>query len=370
MDIIKKNLEIERAARSFALTKEKRQLQEALQKGDAPPLRGSSFKQVQPPPIPYELEDVIKVFKNVIASRGGEFDDVDTNNYSFQEVGSVKSVKSKQQLNAILKSAATDSNRILVLCATDKERCNSSRVFEPKFKSVAGMMNDCQFITTDDLGVRQMLRINRTPSVRLFYKNQKLGDDICTENIEVVVNEIRRQWAILSKMKLSTPPTPPANMFQAPSLQPPQAPPSAKHKFLFNERGPNKNDNEEDDEIDVFAALEDACAELGLKPEDVVKLLENKDFPPQEILTIIIRITGCSDVPKLKKMLLSQRQQVLEKLKFSIKESNRAKSEEEKKVQTALAEIGLCCMGYEWLKTTGGYRYLPSLLLLLLLILL
>ena len=102
-------------------------------------------------------------------------------------------------------------------------------------------------------------------------------------------------------------------------------------------RHQNDDDDESSDSFDVWAALEEACAELGWSLQEIEKMLEDTaHFPPQEILKLIMASTGCDDAGKIIKMLTPQRASVLEKVKFSIKESQRLKSAEEAKVQKAL----------------------------------
>jgi DNA-binding transcriptional MerR regulator len=114
-------------------------------------------------------------------------------------------------------------------------------------------------------------------------------------------------------------------------------PPPIKHNFKVKTKD-NDDDDESNDSFDVWAALEEACAELGWSLQQIKEMLEDTaNFPPQEILKLIMASTGCDDAGKIIKMLAPQRAAVLEKVKFSIKENQRLKSAEEAKVQKALA---------------------------------
>ena len=373
MELIKKNLEIERAARSYAQSKQKRQIEEATKPSasvPSAPARGNAAKQAQAAPIPYELEDVTTVFTAVIASRGGNVEKVNSNSFdSAEDNNNVKTVSSKQSLNAMIKSADMDS-KLLVLCATDKENCESSRRFDSKFRSIASIMNDCNFVITDDPSIRHSIKISRTPTIRIFYKNQKLGDDIVADSTDVVINEIRMRLAMVNKMTLNSPPAlcspssyrPPLpssdyNPKVAPALLGPSiAPVVTKQKFLINDKTPKNGSDDEEEDINVWAALEEACSELGWSQQQVKSMLENTtDFPPSEILDIIIRSTGCTDTSKIKRMLQPQRTKVLQKVIFSIKESERLKNDKEDKVRCALMKISRCCMGFEFIKVSKGY---------------
>jgi hypothetical protein len=58
----------------------------------------------------------------------------------------------------------------------------------------------------------------------------------------------------------------------------------------------------------------------------------------------------------VKTVLQQQRGAVLEKIKISIKAAEKAKSEEEAKIQFKIKQLGRCPMGFEWLKEGGGWR--------------
>ena len=134
----------------------------------------------------------------------------------------------------------------------------------------------------------------------------------------------------------------------------PPAPPKLKYNGKAKD---NAGDGDDDDGIDFNVALEEAIAKLGLTIDQVKAMLEDvSNFPPPALLAEIAKSTGCTDKSKITKALLPQRAAVLDKVKKSIKERNRAKSVEEAKVQRALQAIGKCCMGFEWLKVEGGYR--------------
>jgi hypothetical protein len=384
MELIKKNLEIERAARSYALSKQKRLTEEMTIDNDKKlsitVARGNASKQAQSPPIPYELEDVTKVFKAAIASRGGSVDNLNSNSYDSEDsYGKCRTINTKRSLDIVLQSSAMDT-KLLVLCVTDNENCEILGSFATKFRSIANTMDDCTFIITDDPSIKRSLNINRTPTIRIMYKNESFGDDVVTDNINVVINEIRTRCSIVNKMKLNSPPPvitqdlhhhhhpppPPPNnpsTHSTPPLTLPlNAPVLTKQEFLFKKKVPDNesdDDKDDDDDINVWAALEEACAELGWTQKQVKSMLENEtNFPPSEILTIIIRSTGCNDTTKIKRMLRPQRIKVLEQVIFSIKESERIKSDEENKVRCALEKIGKCCMGYEWIKLDKGGGYI------------
>ena len=85
-------------------------------------------------------------------------------------------------------------------------------------------------------------------------------------------------------------------------------------------------------------------------------LEDEANFPPPEIIKIIQGKTGTKNPAKVANMLKQQRGAVLEKIKISIAEADRAKTEEEAKIQTKLKQLSRCPMGFEWLREGCGWR--------------
>ena len=97
------------------------------------------------------------------------------------------------------------------------------------------------------------------------------------------------------------------------------AAPKYKHNVKMKVNGPTEDDGVDDDPIDVWAALEEACAQLGWSLEQIQAMLEDTDnFPSKEILDIIMSSTGCDDAARIKSMLIPQRTKVLEKVKMYV----------------------------------------------------
>jgi len=55
-------------------------------------------------------------------------------------------------------------------------------------------------------------------------------------------------------------------------------------------------------EPDVWAALEQACQELGYDIDYIAQFLQEREYP-QELLDKIVNITGCNDLGKICSML-------------------------------------------------------------------
>jgi hypothetical protein len=131
-----------------------------------------------------------------------------------------------------------------------------------------------------------------------------------------------------------------------------------KHKVKHRIRRVDNHDEEEDDEApepDVWAALEQACQELGYDIEYIAQFLKEGEYP-QELLDKIVNITGCNDLGKIRSMLDKQKGALQKCMKLLIEQRKKEKSEEEARCQQALSRMGRCPMDFEWLKEDGGWR--------------
>ena len=346
MEIVKPLIEQERASRSFQLSEKRRQLETGTEKKAGPILSRSKV----PPPIPYELTDVTTVFTSLLRNRGGDIDNLSNN--STKVTDGIINIRTSTQLSRYVKTST--ENSLLVVCFTDPSTCPPCRYFEPVFKAIAEekILEPVSFASASPSDFSDIRSI---PTTRIFYKGKQVGSDITGANEVAVRNLVDDQLrVILKERKYQN--TPPVELMTDNGTAP--APPKYKHNFKFKENNTNNESNDDDEEaIDVWGALEAACAQLGWTLDQIQAMLEDSSkFPPKEILDIIMTMTGCNDANMLKGMLIPQRTKVLEKIKTSIKMSKKIKTAEEARVQEALQCIGKCCMGFEWLKIQDGYQ--------------
>ena len=346
MEIVKPLIEQERASRSFQLSEKRRQLETGTEKKAGPILSRSKV----PPPIPYELTDVTTVFTSLLRNRGGDIDNLSNN--STKVTDGIINIRTSTQLSRYVKTST--ENSLLVVCFTDPSTCPPCRYFEPVFKAIAEekILEPVSFASASPSDFSDIRSI---PTTRIFYKGKQVGSDITGANEVAVRNLVDDQLrVILKERKYQN--TPPVELMTDNGTAP--APPKYKHNFKFKENNTNNESNDDDEEaIDVWGALEAACAQLGWTLDQIQAMLEDSSkFPPKEILDIIMTMTGCNDANMLKGMLIPQRMKVLEKIKTSIKMSKKIKTAEEARVQEALQCIGKCCMGFEWLKIQDGYQ--------------
>jgi len=131
-----------------------------------------------------------------------------------------------------------------------------------------------------------------------------------------------------------------------------------KHKVKHRIRRVDNREDEDADaapEPDVWAALEQACQELGYDIEYIAQFLQEGEYP-QELLDKIVSITGCNDLGKIRSMLDKQKGALQKRMKLLIEQRKKEKSEEEARCQQALARMGRCPMDFEWIKEDGGWR--------------
>ena len=343
MEIVKPLLEQERASRSFTLAEKRRQLETGTEK------KAILSRSKLPPPIPYELTDVTTVFTSLLRNRGGDIENLSNN--STQVTDEVINIRTSAQLSRL--KSSTES-RLLVVCFSDPATCPPCRFFQPVFKAIA-KENSGKDVSFASASPGDFTDIRSIPTTRLYYKGKQIGSDITGADEVAVRNLLDDQLRVVSKEKKYQN-SPPVELMTDSGAAP--APPKYKHNFKFKENNSNNESNEGDEEvIDVWGALEGACAQLGWTLDQIQAMLEDtKQFPPKEILDIMMTMTGCNDASKLKGMLIPQRTKVLEKIKTSIKMSKKIKTAEEARIQEALNCIGKCCMGFEWLRVQDGYQ--------------
>jgi len=375
MEIILKGLEVERAARSYAIAKERRELEAAKGEGAGAGgkagagggARSAAARKQAPPPIPFELSDLIRTFETAIKSRGGSFDSASAAaNASSSTGGAVKAVRlihNQVGLKSTIQRSSSSFSKLLVVCFTAPSWCGHCVAFAPRYEAVAEALVQAaatsgvlvEFTKVEDEELMEKEGIRGFPTTRLYWKGQPVGSDVRGNDEFGLRGAIDRQMAVIAKQAShAPPPLPPAGGGGGGGAM---APPKAKYNVkAHTNTGEEGSDSEDDD--DFLAALEEAIGRLGMSMDDVKKMLEDEaSFPPAAVMDIIKQITGCSDASKIIKALAPQRLPVLEKVKKSITERDRVKSEEEAKVQRALQAIGKCCMGFEWLPVgDGGYR--------------
>lgn len=135
VEIVKPALEQERSSRSFALAEKKRQLENVgdSEKKKTTGPKSSAAKKDLPPPIPYELSDVISVFTAILRNRGGDIENLSS---SSKPTEGVISLKTSSQLSRYIKKSSNDPNVLLVVCYTDPVRCNPCKMFQPVYRVI------------------------------------------------------------------------------------------------------------------------------------------------------------------------------------------------------------------------------------------
>eukprot|EP01041_Mallomonas_annulata_P005135 gene5135-10264_t len=104
----------------------------------------------------------------------------------------------------------------------------------------------------------------------------------------------------------------------------------------------------------IWAALEEACQELGYDLQQMEDMFESKNFPP-ELLDLMRRKTKKSP-EAVRTMLIPQCGRLLLQVRKVREQMAAVKSQEEHAKQEKLRKLGRCPMDFEWLKVEDGYR--------------
>lgn len=109
----------------------------------------------------------------------------------------------------------------------------------------------------------------------------------------------------------------------------------------------------------LVALLEEACAELGYTIQQMDSFLSSGSLPSQ-VLDLVWAKNGGSDSGisslQVSSALQKQLPGLLVKVRAILRQMEEAKTAEEARKQEKLWKMGLCCLGFDWLKVEGGYR--------------
>ena len=131
------------------------------------------------------------------------------------------------------------------------------------------------------------------------------------------------------------------------------------------------------EDISVWAALEEACSDLGYTLLELVSFLRTADYPAVLLMLIKKKVRG-QDTTHVRQMLEPQRVEMLARVDEAlriveaerlrrIEEDRKVRDEEARKAlflarakeersQERLRRLGKCPMQFEWIRHGGGYR--------------
>jgi hypothetical protein len=101
------------------------------------------------------------------------------------------------------------------------------------------------------------------------------------------------------------------------------------------------SEDEDEDDADIFAALEQACVDLGYTEDGIADMLRPGVDYTDELLDWIMNITGCTDLKKIRAVLNKQKPALLVCIEALIELRKKEQTEEEAKIQEKLKKIGL-----------------------------
>jgi hypothetical protein len=100
------------------------------------------------------------------------------------------------------------------------------------------------------------------------------------------------------------------------------------------------SEDEDEDDADIFAALEQACVDLGYTEDGIADMLRPGVDYTDELLDWIMNITGCTDLKKIRAVLNKQKPALLVCIEALIELRKKEQTEEEAKIQEKLKKIG------------------------------
>lgn len=235
------------------------------------------------------------------------------------------------------------------------------------FDEIAAAHGDNSFAIVDADNapdVFQFVGVQGVPTTILYFNGVKVDEVMGCDPVrvrELIVAHHTRQKKLSAH---STADAPKARSALDGPLGP-AAVAAAKPSVLVNteyrkrkrDGGSDSEDEPEDTEEDFWAALEEACGELGYSLQQLRDMLADGDhFPPENLMEIVLRKVKTKNPGKVKGMLSKQRPGVLAKVDRALAEEQKQKTEEERKTMSRVQAIGKCPMGFDWHKEGGGWR--------------
>ena len=380
MEWIKPALDAARAERQFKVNQEKRMLQNAKEGHDAltskrkVPVKSKAARAAMDPSLPFTLEDVRKVFTNAIVARGGAIDPATGSVISNAESGKIKSLSSTVAFKE-MQNTATRLKKLMIVCFTSPSTCQPCQYFEPLLEEIAEENPDVLFARVyaeKGQSIFRKFEVQSVPHTMLFFDGAKTDEVLGCDPQKLkhlIVSHHARQKKFQANAAPPKLPTP-SNMLAPPSANVAGANTSGEPLKQMKEKdnvrvkvsmpdGSASDDDSDDEPSDdeAWAALEDACAELGYSLEQLREMLSDAaTFPPKELMDLVLKKVKTKRPGNIKSMLQKQRPGVLVKVTTAIAEEKKKKTEEEKKIQENVQAIGKCPMGFTWHKEGAGWR--------------
>jgi thiol-disulfide isomerase/thioredoxin len=383
MEWIKPALDAARAERQFRVNQEKRALQSAKEGGEGSKSKSKSkskaARAAMDSPLPYSLDDVRQVFTSAISARGGALDPATGAVMATAETtGSIRSLVSVMALRE-MQNSASRLKKLLVVLFTSPSTCRPCQDYEPLFDGIASENAEevmfAKVYAEKGQSLFRKMDVQSVPHTMLFFSGAKTDEVLGCDPQKLsltIQSHLTRQRKFQSNAP-QPPPPPPSNLLAPPVPRVGAAPASAQPPLRLNEKEKDKvkvrvlmpdhsasDDSDSDDEPtegEAWAALEDACAELGYTLEQLRDMLSDAaTFPPKELMDLVLQKVGSKHPGRVKSMLQKQRPEVLVKVTSAIEEDKQRKTAEQQQEQERVQAVGKCPMGFSWHKEGAGWR--------------
>jgi thiol-disulfide isomerase/thioredoxin len=319
-------------------------------------------KGATPISTPYEEADVREAFASLISSRS-------------QGILNVKTIQPGPQTDVQVVNAAPAFNSLVQLTSLKgillvvnffADWHQPSVHFRVKYKCLSDAFPQVRFVMvdhTDGQNILQQEQVDSFPTIKIYMR----GQPVCTiqnSDDKLLSSRIAHFVQLLEESRGGAPSFPQRDSWSPPTIveEPERLHISEQRVKLQNQveslvrrEDDTEHDAEGLDEQSFWAALEEACGELKYTVDQMAAFLATKDFP-EELLGLIKIKTGCTDINKVREMLLPQVPNVLQKVVAAKAEIARKKTAEESRCLQKAKLLGRCPANFEWIKMPDGYR--------------